>query len=156
MSETTPISAEEHRTRIRDNVGVAQPCHRSRITTPTGVELYCRHWGTGRPVVFVSSWGFSSKMWCYQMQFLGALGMHCVAFDRRGHGQSDQPTQGYDMNTLAGDLAAVIEKLELRDVVLVGHSMGGAEIVRYLALHGSARIAKVVLLAPLTPFFRLS
>jgi pimeloyl-ACP methyl ester carboxylesterase len=128
--------------------------YRSRINTATGVELFCRHWGSGQSVVFVSSWGFSSKMWCYQMQHLATLGLHCVAYDRRGHGRSDQPIDGYDMDTLADDLASVIEELNLREVIVVGHSMGGAEIVRYMARHGSARIAKVVLVAPLTPFFQ--
>ena len=148
------VATNEGVTRAEEGTGRPHRAHLSRIVARGGVELFYRQWGAGRPVVFLSSWGFSSKMWCYQMQYLAALGMRCIAFDRRGHGQSDQPDHGYDMDTLADDLAAVIEALELEDVVLVGHSMGGAEIVRYLASHGSQRVARIALLAPLTPFFK--
>lgn len=122
------------------------------LRTRSGVTLFYRSWGAGQPVVFLHSWGFSSLMWTYQMTYLGERGMHCIAYDRRGHGRSDQPAHGYDMDTLADDLADVLEGFDLHDVVLVGHSMGGAEILRYVGRHGTSRIAKVVLLAPVTPF----
>jgi non-heme chloroperoxidase len=91
-------------------------------------------------------------MWAYQVADLSDQGLRCIACDRRGHGRSDVPAGGYDMDTLADDLAAVIEQLDLRDVVLVGHSMGCGEILRYVARHGSGRVAKIAFLAPATPF----
>ena len=91
------------------------------------MELFHLDWGSGKPVVFVSAWGLSSKMWAYQIAHLGSHGVRCVAFDRRGHGRSDIPGHGYDLDTLADDLAAVIEQLELSDVVLVGMSNGARQ-----------------------------
>jgi len=122
------------------------------IETADGTRLFYRDWGSGKPVVFLHSWGCNSEMWGYQMAELLDHGERCVAFDRRGHGRSDDPGRGYDADTLADDLAAVMEVLNLRNATLVGHSMGGGEIVRYLSRHGSDRVAKVVLLAPTTPF----
>ncbi|MDB5417218.1 MAG: Pimeloyl-ACP methyl ester carboxylesterase [Phenylobacterium sp.] len=122
------------------------------IKTRDGVALFHREWGAGRPVVLVHSWALSSTMWGHQVGALSDAGYRCVAFDRRGHGRSEASAAGYDMDTLADDLDAVIETLRLRDVILIGHSMGGGEIVRYLGRHGGARISKVVLLAPMTPF----
>lgn len=124
----------------------------AKVRTRDGVELFHREWGSGRPVLFVHSWALSSVIWRYQIAALGDQGLRCIAFDRRGHGRSESPGWGYDMDTLADDLHAVIETLDLRDVVLVGHSMGCGEIVRYLGRHGAGRIAKVALLAPTTPF----
>jgi pimeloyl-ACP methyl ester carboxylesterase len=91
-------------------------------------------------------------IWNYQTLFLSRHGFRCVAFDWRGHGRSDTPSENYDVDTFADDIAAVVETLALRDVVLVGHSMGGGYIVRYLARHGSARVSKIVLIAPTIPF----
>lgn len=122
------------------------------IRTRDGVELFYREWGAGRPVVFVHSWALSTSMWTYQEAFLSDRGMRCISYDRRGHGRSDIPAYGYHMDTLADDLAAVIERLDLRDAVLVGHSMGCAEILRYVGRHGTGRVSKIVLLAPTTPF----
>lgn len=123
-----------------------------RIRTRDGVELFHLDWGSGKPVVFVSAWALSSKMWTYQIAHLDGHGIRCVAFDRRGHGRSDIPDRGYDMDTLADDLAAVIEQLDLSDVVLVGMSNGANEIVHYVGRQGTRRIAGIVLLAPTTPF----
>jgi non-heme chloroperoxidase len=117
-----------------------------------GTRLFYKDWGAGRPVVFVPSWALNADMWAYQMAELTAEGLRCVAYDRRGHGRSDQPGHGYDYDTLADDLAALLEHLDLRGVTLVGHSMGGGEVVRYLSRHGAARVARAVLLAPTTPF----
>jgi pimeloyl-ACP methyl ester carboxylesterase len=91
-------------------------------------------------------------MWQYQMIHLAGQGLRCVAYDSRGHGRSSDPGQGYDYDTLADDLAAVIEQLDLREVTLVGHSMGGGQVVRYLSRHGARRIARAALVAPSTPF----
>jgi pimeloyl-ACP methyl ester carboxylesterase len=120
------------------------------------VNLYYRDWGRGRPVLFVSGWSMCSDSWGYQMMALQRQDLRCIAFDRRGHGRSSDPGRGYDLDTLADDIAAVIEALDLRDVVLVGHSMGCNEIVRYLTRHGSARVGQVALLGPMTPGVTLS
>lgn len=120
------------------------------------VNLYYRDWGHGRPVLFVSGWSMCSDSWGYQMMALCRQGLRCIAFDRRGHGRSSDPGGGYDLDTLADDIAAVIEALDLRDVVLVGHSMGCNEIVRYLTRHGSGRVKRVALLGPMTPGVTLS
>jgi pimeloyl-ACP methyl ester carboxylesterase len=132
----------------------AAPAHPSPPTVRTrdGVGLFVRDWGEGRPMLFVHSWAMSSPMWAYQVADLSDQGLRCVAYDRRGHGRSDVPAGGYDMDTFADDLAEVIEQLGLRDVVLVGHSMGCGEILRYVARHGSARVTKIAFLAPATPF----
>ena len=120
--------------------------------TPDRVRLHYQDWGDGEPVVFVSSWALSSRMWQYQMINLIEHGLRCIAYDRRGHGRSDDPGHGYDYDTLADDLAGLIDTLNLSGVTLVGHSMGGGEIVRYLTRHGDARIARVALVAPAGPF----
>ncbi|SAL32335.1 alpha/beta fold hydrolase [Caballeronia humi] len=121
------------------------------VTTRDGVELFYRDWGTGRPIVFVGSYSLPSDMWAYQMLPLTRAGFRCVAFDRRGHGRSSDPGRGYDYDTLADDIAAVIESLDLRDVTLVGYSMGGAETVRHVTRHGTARVARLVLIAATLP-----
>jgi pimeloyl-ACP methyl ester carboxylesterase len=123
-----------------------------RIVTAEGTNLFYKAWGAGRPVVFVSSWGLNADMWAYQTVALSGPEVRCIAFDRRGHGRSSDPGRGYDYDTLADDLATVIEQLELNEITLIGHSMGAGEIVRYLSRHGPSRVARVVLLAPSTPF----
>jgi non-heme chloroperoxidase len=128
----------------------AQPL--PRIRTRDGVELFHREWGSGRPVLFMHAWALSSAMWSYQIADLGQRGLRCIAFDRRGHGRSDVPDGGYDLDTLADDLADVIEQLDLRDVALVGMSMGSNEILHYIGRHGTERISKIALLGPTTPF----
>ena len=122
------------------------------IEASDGTELFFRDVGEGRPVVFVAAWGLNSLAWQYQTLPLARAGYRTIAYDRRSHGRSSDPGKGYDMDTLADDLAAVMEKLDLEEAVLVGHSMGAAEIVRYLMRHGGARVRKLVLIAPTTPF----
>src|SRR5690348_3885210 len=100
------------------------------IETQDHTRLYYRVWGTGKPIVFTNSWSMGGDMWQYQMAPLAEQGLRCIAYDRRGHGRSDDPGQGFDFDTLADDLAAIIEQLDLHDVTLVGHSMGCGEIVR--------------------------
>jgi len=133
-----------------DNKAADKP--RPRIRTRDGVELFHLDWGSGKPVVFVSAWGLSSKMWTYQVAHLGSHDIRCIAYDRRGHGRSDVPGTGYDMDTLADDLATVIEQLDLREVVLVGMSNGANEILHYVGRHGTSRISGIALLGPTTPF----
>lgn len=122
------------------------------ISTADQTRLHVREWGVGLPVLFVHSWALESSMWAYQFLEFGHSGLRCIAYDRRGHGRSDRPSSGYDLDSLADDLAAVIDQLDLRDVVLVGHSMGCNEIVRYVARHATDRVRKVILLAPTTPY----
>ncbi|MDM5177911.1 alpha/beta hydrolase [Massilia sp. DJPM01] len=121
------------------------------IRTTDGVDLFYRDWGVGAPVLFVGGWSLPSDAWNYQMIALSRQGLRCIAFDRRGHGRSSDPGKGYDFDTLAGDLAAVIDTLDLRGVTLVAHSMGCNEVVRYLSRFGSARVARIVLMGPMTP-----
>jgi non-heme chloroperoxidase len=115
-------------------------------------RLWYSDWGSGRPVLFLASAAVSSRMWDYQRIHLVDNGMRAIAYDRRGHGRSDDPGGGYDYDSLAEDLAQVIEHLDLRDLVVVAHSMGGGEIVRYLTRHGADRISKIVLAGTTLPF----
>jgi non-heme chloroperoxidase len=120
--------------------------------TTDGTSLFYAEWGARKPVVFAHSWGLNSDMWTYQVPDLVDAGCRCVVYDRRGHGRSDRPGHGYDCDTLADDLAALIEHLDLRDVTLVAHSFGSKEALRYLSRHGPSRVARAVLLAPTTPY----
>ncbi|MEE4417818.1 alpha/beta fold hydrolase [Streptomyces bugieae] len=122
--------------------------------TTDGTRLFYAEAGPadGRTVVFAHAWAFNSGMWNYQVPAVIAAGMRCVVYDRRGHGRSDVPGQGYHLDRLADDLADLLAHLELRDVVLVGHSMGAAEAVRCLTRGGDERVRGVVLSAPTTPF----
>ncbi len=121
------------------------------IRTVDGVSLFYRDWGQGEPVVFVASWSLASDSWNYQMLALSEAGFRCIAFDRRGHGRSSDPGRGYDFDTLANDLAAVLDVLDLRGITLVGHSMATGEIIRYLTRHGSDRVARIALIGTITP-----
>ena len=127
----------------------------TRTTTPIrttdGVGLFHRDWGSGPPVVFVASWSLPSDSWAYQMLALSEAGLRRIAYDRRGHGRSDDPGGGFDFDTLADDLAAVMEALDLRGATLVGFSMGTGEIVRYITRHGVGRVARIVLIGTTTP-----
>jgi len=122
------------------------------IRADDGASLAYTEWGEGPPVVFVHAWALPSAMWQAQVAALSQQGLRCVSFDRRGHGRSPDPGRGYDMDTLAGDLASVLDQLDLTGVTLVGHSMGGAEVIRYLARRGGGRVKKAVLLAPAAPY----
>jgi non-heme chloroperoxidase len=122
-----------------------------RTRTPDGTELFYRDWGSGRPVVFIHSMLMSSDMWQHQMLHLAEHGYRAVAYDRRGHGRSDDPGAGYEFDTLADDLAAVLDTLDLTDITLVGHSMGGGEVVRYLSRHGDQRVSRIALVGSTVP-----
>lgn len=121
------------------------------ITTRDGAEIFYKDWGTGRPVVLCHGWPLSADAWDAQMLFLGERGHRVVAHDRRGHGRSSQTWTGNDMDTYADDLAELIGTLDLRDIVLVGHSTGGGEVARYIGRHGTDRVAEVVLLGAVPP-----
>ncbi len=121
------------------------------IETRDGVSLFYKDWGTGHPVVFVHGWPLNADMWEYQMAPLARQGLRCIAYDRRGFGRSEQPVGPYDYDTFADDLKALLDTLDLQEVTLVGFSMGGGEIARYLARHGAARIRKAVLVSSVVP-----
>ena len=121
------------------------------ITTKDGTDIYYKDWGQGPVITFSHGWPLNSDAWDGQMLFLAQNGFRVVAHDRRGHGRSSQASSGNDMNGYADDLAAVIEALDLTDATLVGHSTGGGEVARYVARHGTNRVARVVLIAAVPP-----
>ena len=121
------------------------------ITTKDGTQIYYKDWGTGQPVVFSHGWPLCADAWEDQMVFLGANGFRCIAHDRRGHGRSSQPWNGNEMDTYADDLAALVEALDLRNAIHVGHSTGGGEVARYIGRHGTRRVAKAVLIGAVPP-----
>jgi len=123
----------------------------STITVKDGTTIYYKDWGKGPVVTFSHGWPLNSDAWDGQMLFLSQNGFRVVAHDRRGHGRSSQASSGNDMNGYADDLAAVIEKLDLKDATLVGHSTGGGEVARYIGRHGTKRVAKAVLIGAVPP-----
>jgi pimeloyl-ACP methyl ester carboxylesterase len=137
---------------------VAAPSSTSKAKTPRqfiesadGTNLFYRDWGAGSPVVFLAPWAMHSSWWEQQTIYLADRGLRCISYDRRGHGRSGLPGRGYDFDTLSSDLDALIEQLSLHDIMLVGHSMGCGEVVRYLTRHGSRRVARIALIATNTP-----
>jgi non-heme chloroperoxidase len=123
----------------------------STITTKGGTQIYYKDWGEGPVVTFSHGWPLNADAWDGQMLFLVQNGFRAIAHDRRGHGRSSQPSFGNDMDTYADDLAALIEALDLHDVTLVGHSTGGGEVARYIGRHGTARVARAVLISAVPP-----
>ena len=123
----------------------------SYITTKDGTQLYYKDWGKGQPIVFSHGWPLSGDAFEDQMFFLASNGYRCIAHDRRGHGRSSQPWNGNDMDTYGDDLAEVTKQLDLKNAVHVGHSTGGGEVARYIARHGTSRVAKVVLIGAVPP-----
>jgi non-heme chloroperoxidase len=121
------------------------------ITTRDGTQIYYNDWGTGQPVVFSHGWPLSADAFEDQMFFLASHGYRCIAHDRRGHGRSSQPWEGNDLNTYADDLAQLVEKLDLKNTIHVGHSTGGGEVARYIGRHGTRRVVKVVLIGAIPP-----
>ena len=134
----------------RDTLNARQP---GFIRIDDDTALHYRDWGDGAPLVFLSGWTLNADMWNYQCAPLAAAGFRCVAYDRRGHGRSSDPGRGYDYDTLADDLEAVLDARGLARVTLVSHSFGSGEVVRYLSRHGSRRVAGIVLVSPAsTPY----
>src|SRR3954451_15483044 len=114
------------------------------LDTPDGTTLFTRDWGAGPTLVFLAGWGLPPELWQHQLAPMSDDGFRCVAYDRRGHGRSDDPGRGYDLDPLADDLHTVLDTLALDDVTLVAHSMGASEAVRYLARYGTDRVRRVV------------
>lgn len=123
----------------------------SYVTSRDGTRIFYKDWGTGRPVVFSHGWPLDADAWDAQMLFLLHNGYRVIAHDRRGHGRSDQPEAGNDMDTFADDLATLIEALDLKSTALVGHSTGGGEVARYVGRHGTRRIGRIVLIGGVPP-----
>jgi non-heme chloroperoxidase len=121
------------------------------ITTTDGTAIFYKDWGTGQPVVFSHGWPLNADAWDGQLHHMASNGFRAIAHDRRGHGRSGQPWDGNDMDTYADDLARLMEELDLRDVILVGHSTGGGEVTRYMGRHGTGRVARAVLLGAVPP-----
>jgi non-heme chloroperoxidase len=124
------------------------------FTTHDGTRLAFEDYGVGEPIAFVHSWALDADMWEYQIPYFAERGYRCIALDRRGHGRSDRPSTGYDIDTTADDIGALLEHLDLTGVTLVGHSFGGAEVARYLARHGEERVARVAFIAAALPFLK--
>ncbi len=121
------------------------------VVVKDGTPIYFKDWGSGKPIVFSHGWPLTADAWDAQMMFLASQGYRVIAHDRRGHGRSGQPWNGNDMDTYADDLATLIEHLDLRDVMLVGHSTGGGEVAHYVGRHGTNRVSKDVLIGAVPP-----
>jgi pimeloyl-ACP methyl ester carboxylesterase len=122
------------------------------VTTSDGVELFVKDWGRGRPVVLIHGWPLSSDTWDELALTLAENGYRAIAYDRRGFGRSDQPWQGYDYDRFADDLADVMTEFDLSDAAIVGFSMGGGEVARYLSRHGTARVRQAALIGSIVPY----
>ena len=121
------------------------------ITTKDGTTIYYQDWGNGQPILFSHGWPLSGDAWEVQMLYFAQQGYRVIAHDRRGHGKSSQPWNGNNMDQYADDLAEIIEKLDLKNLVMIGHSTGGGEVAHYIGRHGTSRVAKVVLVGAVPP-----
>ena len=143
-----PTTAATRASAAQSAASIETPRGRDYVEAADGTRLAFTDWGEGRPVVFIHAWALPSPMWDYQREPLVQQGLRCIAYDRRGHGRSSTPKRGYDCDTLADDLATLLNELDLREVTLVGYSFGAGEVVRYLSRHGTSRVVKIALIAP--------
>jgi non-heme chloroperoxidase len=155
IASLLPPSASDA-SEVRKNGKAAIPVdgkrlHMSKLVTKDGTEIFYNDWGSGPAIVFSHGWPLSADAFEDQMFFLASRGYRCIALDRRGHGRSSQPWHGNDMDTYADDLAALVDKLKLTDVVHVGHSSGGGEVARYIGRHGTKRVTKAILISSIPP-----
>jgi len=123
----------------------------TKIVTKDGTKIFYKDWGTGQPILFSHGWPLAGDAWEAQMLYFGNLGYRVIAHDRRGHGKSSQPWNGNNMDQYADDLAELIEKLDLKNLIMIGHSTGGGEVAHYIGRHGTKRVAKVVLVGAVPP-----
>ena len=123
----------------------------STIRLSDGTTIYYKDWGNGRPVIFSHGWPLNADAWDEQMLFLASRGFRCIAHDRRGHGRSSQPWDGNDLDHYADDVSSLLEVLDVKDAIMVGHSTGGGEVTRYIGRHGTRRVAKVILVSAIPP-----
>ena len=123
----------------------------STIKTADGANIFYKDWGEGQPVVFSHGWPLNADAWDEQLVFLASRGYRAIAHDRRGHGRSSQTWQGNEMDTYADDLARLFEQLDLKNVIVVGHSTGGGEVTRFIGRHGTKRVAKAALISAVPP-----
>jgi len=121
------------------------------ITSKDGTQIFYKDWGTGQPIVFSHGWPLTADDWDTQMLFFGRQGFRVIAHDRRGHGRSTQTWEGNDMDTYADDLAALTDKLDLKNAIHIGHSTGGGEVARYIGRHGTKRVAMAILISSVPP-----
>jgi non-heme chloroperoxidase len=147
-AKATPANSAASQTKIKNEKGKQDM---NTITTKDGAQIYYKDWGTGQPVVFSHGWPLSADAFEDQMFFLAERGYRCIAHDRRGHGRSSQPWTGNDMDTYADDLAELVQKLDLKNAIHVGHSTGGGEVARYIGRYGTKRVAKAVLIGAVPP-----
>jgi non-heme chloroperoxidase len=153
VATTTALVAAPGRAAVQPRaIHPAKGPRMTTITTRDGTEIFYKDWGEGQPVVFSHGWPLSSDAWEDQMFFLASRGYRCIAHNRRGHGRSQQTWHGNDLDTYADDLADLVQALDLRDAVHVGHSTGGGEVARYIGRHGTSRVAKAVLVSAIPPF----
>jgi len=147
-AKATPANSAASQTKIKNEKGNQ---NMNTITTKDGAQIYYKDWGTGQPVVFSHGWPLSADAFEDQMFFLAERGYRCIAHDRRGHGRSSQPWTGNDMDTYADDLAELVQELDLKNAIHVGHSTGGGEVARYIGRYGTKRVAKAVLIGAVPP-----
>ena len=139
-------------TSTQNNTSLLELNHEKYIETATNVKIHFKDYGQGKPIILIHGWPLSNEMWEYQIENLVTNNFRVIAYDRRGFGKSSQPWNGYDYDTLTDDLQQIIEQLKLENAILVGFSMGGGEVVRYLSRYSGKGVSKIILVSSITPF----